>query len=63
MISKIMPEIVGADFYMIISLLTFLIFFIGVLFYTFKTNEEYIDEMKNLPLNEQSKTKEVSHAK
>lgn len=61
MISKMMPEIVGADYFMIISLLTFLLFFVGVLFYTYKTKDDYIDEMKNLPLNEKSKAKGVSH--
>jgi|GEM_PF-2292517 len=63
MISKLMPEIVGADYFMIISLLTFLLFFVGVVFYTIKTKEDYIEKMKNLPFNEQSKAKGVSHVK
>lgn len=63
MISRLMPEIVGADYFMIISLLTFLLFFVGVLFYTIRTKKDYVDEMKNLPLNEHSKVKGVSHVK
>jgi cytochrome c oxidase cbb3-type subunit IV len=41
----------GIDIYPIISLLIFVLFFIGVLWYVRKMDKRKVDEIKNLPLD------------
>jgi cbb3-type cytochrome oxidase subunit 3 len=45
-----LEQIAGVEIYPIISLLIFFIFFAVVTYMAFTASKEYIDEMKNLPL-------------
>jgi cbb3-type cytochrome oxidase subunit 3 len=43
----------GVDIYLIISLLIFFTFFVGMLIWLVKVNKKYIQEAKNIPFNDQ----------
>jgi cytochrome c oxidase cbb3-type subunit IV len=44
-------RIIGIEVYPIISLLLFVLFFLGLLIWVFKADKKYIHEMSNVPLN------------
>lgn len=44
----------GVDIYLIISLLIFFSFFIGMLIWLLRAKKSYIEEVKNIPFNEQA---------
>jgi len=46
-----LEQIAGVEIYPIISLLIFFVFFAIVTYLAITANKEYIDEMKNLPLD------------
>ena len=45
-------RIEGIDFYPILSLLIFVLFFITLLIWVFRVNKGYVQDMSNLPLKE-----------
>jgi cytochrome c oxidase cbb3-type subunit IV len=47
-----LEQIEGVSIYPIISLFIFFLFFAFVTYYAMTSSKEYIDEMKNLPLDE-----------
>jgi cbb3-type cytochrome oxidase subunit 3 len=46
-----LANVQGVDGYLIFSMIVFMSFFIGLLFWVLKADKKYIDQMKNLPLN------------
>jgi len=51
-IKQYAESIQGIDIYPIISLFIFVLFFIAVLWYVKKMDKRKVDEIKNLPLND-----------
>lgn len=49
-------SIKGVDIYPIISLLIFVLFFIGVIYYVRKMDKRSVAELKNLPLELEEET-------
>lgn len=45
-------KITGIEIYPIISFLIFFTFFVGMLWYVFKKDKNYINQVSNLPLEE-----------
>lgn len=50
MIKEYLQSIDGVSVYPIISLIVFVVFFVALLIWVFKVDENYIREMENLPL-------------
>jgi len=48
----------GVDIYLITSLLIFFTFFVGMLIWLVRVNKTYIQEAKNIPLNDEPQTKQ-----
>jgi cbb3-type cytochrome oxidase subunit 3 len=46
-----LANVQGVDGYLIFSMIVFMSFFIGLLFWVLKADKKYIDKMKNIPLN------------
>ncbi|MEI6881273.1 MAG: CcoQ/FixQ family Cbb3-type cytochrome c oxidase assembly chaperone [Bacteroidota bacterium] len=46
-----LANVQGVDGYLIFSMIVFMVFFIGLLFWVFKADKKYIDKMKNIPLD------------
>ncbi|MCX6186880.1 MAG: CcoQ/FixQ family Cbb3-type cytochrome c oxidase assembly chaperone [Bacteroidetes bacterium] len=46
-----LANVQGVDGYLIFSMIVFIVFFIGLLFWVFKADKNYIDKMKNIPLD------------
>ncbi|MGL1886835.1 MAG: cytochrome C oxidase Cbb3 [Reichenbachiella sp.] len=44
-------QIHNVEVWPIISLTIFFVFFIGLLWWVFRTDSDYIDKMKNLPID------------
>lgn len=51
-------SISGIEIYPMISLLIFVLFFIAVLYYVKKMDKKYVDEVSNLPLEDDGATDE-----
>lgn len=51
MIRNYLQAIEGVEIYPLISLIVFVIFFVVILIWMLKMDKNYIDEMKQLPLN------------
>jgi len=51
---KQIKDLNGNELYLIISLLIFVVFFIGVAIYLFKMNKNYVAQMSNMPFNDQT---------
>lgn len=49
---KQIKDLAGGEFYLITSLLIFMVFFILVSIYLVKMSKTHITEMSNLPINE-----------
>jgi cytochrome c oxidase cbb3-type subunit 4 len=45
-------RIEGIDFFPILSLLIFVLFFLGLLIWVFRVNKGYVQQMSHLPLKE-----------
>lgn len=43
-------EIENVEFWPVVSLIVFFLFFVGLLIYVFRVDKKYINKMKNLPL-------------
>lgn len=49
---KQIKDLAGGEFYLILSLLVFMAFFILVTVYLLKMNKQHLVEMSNLPISE-----------
>ncbi|MBC7617118.1 MAG: hypothetical protein H7202_13715 [Pedobacter sp.] len=49
---KQIKDLAGGEYYLITSLLIFMVFFIIVGVYLIKLNKNYIDQMSQMPINE-----------
>jgi cytochrome c oxidase cbb3-type subunit 4 len=52
MFKEVLQSIEGIEFYTIVSMLLFILFFIGMTIWLFKVDKNYIKKMSELPLNE-----------
>ncbi|HSW54038.1 MAG TPA: hypothetical protein VLH59_03035 [Ignavibacteriaceae bacterium] len=59
MFKEVLQSIEGIGIYTIISMIIFILFFIGMIIWIFKVDKKYIKHMSELPLNENNK--EVSN--
>ena len=59
MFKDVLQSIEGIGIYTIISMIIFILFFIGMIIWIFKVDKKYIKHMSELPLNENNK--EVSN--
>ena len=55
MFKEVLQSIEGVEFYTIISMIVFILFFIGMTIWLFKVDRNYIKIMSELPLNEDNK--------
>jgi cbb3-type cytochrome oxidase subunit 3 len=46
-----LANVQGVDGYLIFSMIVFILFFVGLLFWVFRADKNYIDKMKNIPLD------------
>lgn len=51
---KQIKDLAGGELYLILSLLLFMVFFIGVAVYLFKLSKNHVTLMSNLPMNDQT---------
>ncbi len=54
MFKEVLQSIEGIEFFTIVSMLIFILFFIGMIIWLFKVDKKYIKHMSELPLNEES---------
>jgi len=54
MINKMLGRLEGADVWMGLSLMIFVLFFIGVCIYLCRMSSSYIETMKHVPLQDDS---------
>jgi len=54
MFKDVLQSIEGIEIYTIISMLIFILFFIGMIIWLFKVDKKYIKDMSELPLNEEN---------
>lgn len=57
MYKEILQSIEGIEIYPIISLIVFVVFFIGVTIWLIRMDKNYINEMKQLPLTKDDNNK------
>ena len=58
---KMLGYVEGADFFLVFSLIIFLLFFIGVTIYLFRMDKKLVSDMEQLPLqNDDQTTKEAT---
>lgn len=60
---QFLEGVTGVEGYLIFSMLIFISFFVGLLFWVFKADKNYITKMKNMPLesdNKNSNTYEIN---
>jgi len=50
---NILSSMENIEIYPIISLLIFVVFFIGIFWWVIKVDRKYIDHMKEMPLNDE----------
>ena len=53
MFKEVLQSIEGVEFYTIVSMIIFILFFIGMSIWLFKVDRNYIKTMSELPLNEE----------
>ena len=53
MFKEVLQSIEGVEFYTIVSMLIFILFFIGMTIWLFKVDRKYIKTMSELPLSEE----------
>ena len=53
MFKEVLQSIEGVEFYTIVSMIIFILFFIGMTIWLFKVDRNYIKTMSELPLNEE----------
>jgi cbb3-type cytochrome oxidase subunit 3 len=54
MFKEVLQSIEGIEFYTIVSMIIFILFFFGMTFWLFKVDKKYIKQMSELPLEEES---------
>jgi len=54
MFKEVLQSIEGVEFYTIVSMIIFILFFIGMTIWLFKVDKKYIKTMSELPLNEKN---------
>ena len=54
MFKDVLQSIEGVEIYTIISMLIFILFFIGMIIWLFKVDKKYIKDMSELPLSEEN---------
>lgn len=54
MFKEVLQSIEGVEFYTIVSMIIFILFFIGMTIWLFKVDKKYIKSMSELPLNEEN---------
>jgi len=52
MFKEVLQSIEGIEFYTIVSMIIFILFFIGMTIWLFKVDKKYIETMSKLPLKE-----------
>lgn len=50
MFKEVLQSIEGVEFYTIVSMIIFILFFIGMIIWLFKVDKKYIKTMSELPL-------------
>jgi cytochrome c oxidase cbb3-type subunit IV len=50
MFKEVLQSIEGIEFYTIVSMIIFILFFIGMTIWLFKVDKKYIKDMSELPL-------------
>ncbi|MEJ2104635.1 MAG: cbb3-type cytochrome c oxidase subunit 3 [Ignavibacteriaceae bacterium] len=55
MFKEVLQSIEGVGFYTIVSMIIFILFFIGMTIWLFKVDKKYIKQMSELPLSEEDK--------
>ncbi len=51
---QFLQNIQGVEGYLIFSMLVFIVFFVGLLAWVFMADKDYINKVKNLPLDEKN---------
>jgi cytochrome c oxidase cbb3-type subunit IV len=54
MFKEVLQSIEGVEFYTIVSMIIFILFFIGMTIWLFKVDKKYLKVMSELPLKEQN---------
>jgi cytochrome c oxidase cbb3-type subunit IV len=54
MFKEVLQSIDGIEFYTIVSMIIFILIFIGVTIWLFKADKNYIKKMSELPLDEKN---------
>lgn len=54
MFKEVLQSIEGVEFFTIVSMLLFILFFVGMTIWLFKVDKNYIKTMSDLPLNEEN---------
>ncbi|MFN7313657.1 MAG: CcoQ/FixQ family Cbb3-type cytochrome c oxidase assembly chaperone [Bacteroidota bacterium] len=49
---QFLANVQGVEHYLIFSMIVFLLFFIGLLWWVFKADKKYIDKMEKLPFEQ-----------
>lgn len=52
---QFLVNVQGVDGYLIFSMIIFIAFFIGLLVWVYKADKNYINKMKNMPLDNNNK--------
>ena len=52
MFKEVLQSIQGVEFYTIVSMIIFILFFIGMIIWLFNVDKKYIKEMSELPLED-----------
>ena len=55
MFKEVLQSIEGIEFFTIVSMIIFILFFIGMTIWLFKVDKKYIKQMSELPLKEDDK--------
>ena len=55
MFKEVLQSIEGIEFYTIVSMIIFILFFVGMTIWLFKVDKKYIKQMSELPLKEDDK--------
>lgn len=54
MFKDVLQSIEGVEIYTIIAMIIFILFFIGMIIWLFKVDKKYINEMSELPLDNEN---------
>ncbi|NOS85934.1 MAG: hypothetical protein HOP31_12390 [Ignavibacteria bacterium] len=61
MYKQVLQSISGVETYAIIALIMFFLFFLLILGWVFTLNKKYINQMENIPLDDNINSKEVNN--